>query len=170
MINYALPFANFRAETGRSWPTGTIALAGSAWSVRILLWNNYQRTVSVFQFLSLFLLTVIFLALFIKNINTLGSTKLSYFTNWSEWSVCDRHCTQNRVRRCREKKKCGTTILKVSSWIFHFIANIIIQYSIYIILYRKKELVNTIEKVDGEGASNINEEVIDKMINFTSFR
>lgn len=54
------------------------------------------------------------LALFIKNINTLGSTKLSYFTNWSEWSVCDRHCTQNRVRRCREKKKCGTTILKVS--------------------------------------------------------
>lgn len=40
------------------------------------------------------------------------STKLSYFTNWSEWSVCDRHCTQNRVRRCRVKKKCSTTILR----------------------------------------------------------
>nr|XP_012148872.1 PREDICTED: vitamin K-dependent protein C isoform X1 [Megachile rotundata]XP_012148873.1 PREDICTED: vitamin K-dependent protein C isoform X1 [Megachile rotundata] len=40
------------------------------------------------------------------------STKLSYYTNWSEWSVCDRHCTQNRVRRCRLKKKCGTTILR----------------------------------------------------------
>lgn len=42
------------------------------------------------------------------------------------------------------------------------------QYSIYIILCRKNEPVNTIEKVDGEGASNINEEVIDKnLINFT---
>nr|XP_034183762.1 urokinase-type plasminogen activator isoform X1 [Osmia lignaria] len=40
------------------------------------------------------------------------STKLSYYTNWSEWSVCDRHCTQNRVRRCRLKKKCGSTILR----------------------------------------------------------
>ncbi|CAK9816871.1 Serine protease 1 [Anthophora plagiata] len=40
------------------------------------------------------------------------STKLSYFTNWSEWSVCDRHCTQNRVRRCRVKKRCGNTILR----------------------------------------------------------
>ncbi|XP_076246579.1 vitamin K-dependent protein C [Calliopsis andreniformis] len=40
------------------------------------------------------------------------ATKSSYFTNWSEWSVCDRHCTQNRVRRCRVKKKCGTTILR----------------------------------------------------------
>lgn len=40
------------------------------------------------------------------------STKLSYFTNWSEWSVCDRHCTQNRVRRCRMKKKCGTRVLR----------------------------------------------------------
>ncbi|OAD61317.1 Coagulation factor X [Eufriesea mexicana] len=40
------------------------------------------------------------------------SMKLSYFTNWSEWSVCDRHCTKNRVRRCRVKKKCGTTVLK----------------------------------------------------------
>lgn len=38
------------------------------------------------------------------------STRSSFFTNWSEWSVCDRHCTQNRVRRCRLKKKCGTTI------------------------------------------------------------
>ncbi|XP_043525382.1 plasminogen isoform X1 [Frieseomelitta varia] len=40
------------------------------------------------------------------------ATKLSYFTNWSEWSVCDRHCTQNRVRRCRVKKKCSNTILR----------------------------------------------------------
>ncbi|XP_017876530.2 transmembrane protease serine 11A isoform X2 [Ceratina calcarata] len=40
------------------------------------------------------------------------SRKLMHFTNWSEWSVCDRHCTQNRVRRCRVKKKCGTTILR----------------------------------------------------------
>lgn len=47
------------------------------------------------------------------------------------------------------------------------IANIIYRYSIYIILCRKNEPVNTIEKVGGEGASNINEEVIDKMINFT---
>ncbi|XP_076636759.1 uncharacterized protein LOC143349409 [Colletes latitarsis] len=39
------------------------------------------------------------------------STKL-FFTNWSEWSVCDRHCTQNRVRRCRAKNKCGSTIHK----------------------------------------------------------
>ncbi|XP_076662265.1 uncharacterized protein LOC143365721 [Halictus rubicundus] len=38
------------------------------------------------------------------------STRSSFFTNWSEWSVCDRHCTQNRVRRCRLKKKCGSTI------------------------------------------------------------
>ncbi|XP_076281626.1 uncharacterized protein LOC143209612 isoform X2 [Lasioglossum baleicum] len=38
------------------------------------------------------------------------STRSDFFTNWSEWSVCDRHCTQNRVRRCRLKKKCGTTI------------------------------------------------------------
>lgn len=39
-------------------------------------------------------------------------TKSFYYTNWSEWSVCDRHCTQNRVRRCRVKKKCGTTVLR----------------------------------------------------------
>ncbi|KAM0728427.1 Serine protease 1 [Formica fusca] len=40
------------------------------------------------------------------------ATKLSHFTNWSEWSVCDRHCTQNRVRRCRTKKDCGSTVLR----------------------------------------------------------
>ncbi|KAF7410331.1 hypothetical protein HZH68_004712 [Vespula germanica] len=41
-----------------------------------------------------------------------GSSKLSYFTNWSEWSVCDRHCSQNRVRRCMTKSQCGTTVLR----------------------------------------------------------
>ncbi|XP_014609946.1 PREDICTED: coagulation factor VII isoform X1 [Polistes canadensis] len=40
------------------------------------------------------------------------SSKLSYFTNWSEWSVCDRHCSQNRVRRCMTKSQCGTTVLR----------------------------------------------------------
>lgn len=49
MINYTLLSANFRAETRHSWATGTMALAGSAWSVRILLWCSYQRTVSVSQ-------------------------------------------------------------------------------------------------------------------------
>lgn len=40
------------------------------------------------------------------------ATKLSHFTSWSEWSVCGRHCTQNRIRRCRSKKNCGTTVLR----------------------------------------------------------
>ncbi|XP_011140391.2 coagulation factor X isoform X1 [Harpegnathos saltator] len=40
------------------------------------------------------------------------ATKPSHFTGWSEWSVCDRHCTQNRVKRCRSKKDCGTTVLR----------------------------------------------------------
>lgn len=34
------------------------------------------------------------------------------FFEWSEWSVCDRRCRQNRVKRCRVKKKCGNNILK----------------------------------------------------------
>ncbi|XP_011308006.1 chymotrypsinogen B isoform X2 [Fopius arisanus] len=38
--------------------------------------------------------------------------KSSYFTQWSEWSVCDRHCSQNRVKICKIKKKCGTTIIR----------------------------------------------------------
>ncbi|XP_020279733.1 venom prothrombin activator vestarin-D2 isoform X2 [Pseudomyrmex gracilis] len=37
---------------------------------------------------------------------------LSHFTGWSEWSVCNRHCKQNRVRRCRSRKVCGNTILR----------------------------------------------------------
>ncbi|EFN72139.1 Coagulation factor X [Camponotus floridanus] len=40
------------------------------------------------------------------------ATKLSHFTSWSEWSVCDRYCTQNRVRRCRLKENCGSTVLR----------------------------------------------------------
>ncbi|XP_015605863.1 plasminogen isoform X2 [Cephus cinctus] len=33
------------------------------------------------------------------------------WTDWSEWSVCDRRCTQNRVRRCRSEK-CSTAVLR----------------------------------------------------------
>ncbi|KAI4472572.1 hypothetical protein M0802_008841 [Mischocyttarus mexicanus] len=40
------------------------------------------------------------------------SSKLSHFTNWSEWSVCDRHCSQNRVRICMTKSHCGNTVLR----------------------------------------------------------
>ncbi|KAJ8668829.1 hypothetical protein QAD02_000088 [Eretmocerus hayati] len=34
------------------------------------------------------------------------------FTDWSDWSVCDRYCYQNRIRRCRSEGKCGSTILR----------------------------------------------------------
>ncbi|XP_066586306.1 coagulation factor X isoform X2 [Prorops nasuta] len=41
-----------------------------------------------------------------------SSSRSLHFTNWSEWSVCDRHCMQNRVKRCRTKTVCGTTVLR----------------------------------------------------------
>ncbi|RLU22998.1 hypothetical protein DMN91_005276 [Ooceraea biroi] len=47
-----------------------------------------------------------------EHLSRTALTKLSHFTSWSEWSVCNRHCTQNRVRKCRWKKNCGTTVLK----------------------------------------------------------
>ncbi|XP_033210972.1 coagulation factor X isoform X3 [Belonocnema kinseyi] len=38
--------------------------------------------------------------------------KLLHFADWGEWSVCNRHCTQNRVRKCRPKQTCGTVMIR----------------------------------------------------------
>ncbi|XP_063977925.1 prostasin-like isoform X2 [Diachasmimorpha longicaudata] len=45
--------------------------------------------------------------------------KSPYFTGWSEWSVCDRHCFQNRVKICKISKKCGTTIIREEKSCYH---------------------------------------------------
>ncbi|XP_058802251.1 transmembrane protease serine 7-like [Phymastichus coffea] len=37
---------------------------------------------------------------------------VSEYTNWSDWSVCDRYCQQNRVKRCQLRERCGRTILR----------------------------------------------------------
>ncbi|XP_046421663.1 plasminogen-like isoform X1 [Neodiprion fabricii] len=51
--------------------------------------------------------------------NSKKSSKILHFSEWSEWSVCSNHCTQNRVRRCQAKKKCGTTVLREERSCFH---------------------------------------------------
>ncbi|XP_060077752.1 putative serine protease 42 [Ylistrum balloti] len=35
-----------------------------------------------------------------------------YYSKWSKWSNCNRHCEQSRVRRCKNRKYCGTSFLK----------------------------------------------------------
>ncbi|KAI4478802.1 hypothetical protein M0804_011548 [Polistes exclamans] len=92
------------------------------------------------------------------------SSKLSYFTNWSEWSVCDRHCSQNRVRRCMTKSQCGTTVLRVS---VNVIEVVIITIKIFIIFDRKNVLANTREKDEEKDVSNVNVEDDGNQINFT---
>lgn len=101
-----------------------------------------------------------------------GATKPSHFTDWSEWSVCDRHCTQNRVKRCRSRKDCGTTVLRVSTqndvhrgtangffWIRHLSWR------------RKSAAASTRERDDEDGASNANVGDIDRRTkSFTSFK
>ncbi|OXU30085.1 hypothetical protein TSAR_004174 [Trichomalopsis sarcophagae] len=40
------------------------------------------------------------------------SAALVGFTSWSDWSLCDRYCSQNRVKKCRAKKKCGNAVIR----------------------------------------------------------
>ncbi|XP_011500190.1 PREDICTED: coagulation factor IX [Ceratosolen solmsi marchali] len=47
---------------------------------------------------------------FLKNVQ--DTSEIVEFTSWSDWSVCDRYCFQNRVKKCRVRKKCGNTIMK----------------------------------------------------------
>ncbi|XP_023245938.1 plasma kallikrein [Copidosoma floridanum] len=46
--------------------------------------------------------------------STKSSSSLeTVFSEWSKWSVCDnKYCTQNRVRRCKAKNKCGNAVIR----------------------------------------------------------
>ncbi|XP_061196890.1 chymotrypsinogen A-like [Saccostrea echinata] len=35
-----------------------------------------------------------------------------YYTQWSDWTRCNRKCEQTRVRRCNQPENCGTSVLK----------------------------------------------------------
>lgn len=35
-----------------------------------------------------------------------------YYSKWSKWSNCNRHCEQSRVRRCKNRQYCGSSFLK----------------------------------------------------------
>ncbi|XP_014234130.1 coagulation factor VII [Trichogramma pretiosum] len=36
----------------------------------------------------------------------------SEFTDWSDWSVCDRNCMQNRIKKCRAPSQCANSLLR----------------------------------------------------------
>ncbi|CAB0034188.1 unnamed protein product [Trichogramma brassicae] len=38
----------------------------------------------------------------------------SEFTDWSDWSVCDRNCMQNRIKKCRAPSQCANSLLRVN--------------------------------------------------------
>ncbi|XP_067000257.2 uncharacterized protein [Anabrus simplex] len=44
--------------------------------------------------------------------STTSSTKILFYSSWSEWSECDHRCVQTRKRLCQRPSKCGNIVLK----------------------------------------------------------
>lgn len=85
------------------------------------------------------------------------TTRSLHYTDWSEWSVCNRHCSQNRVKRCRVESKCGNSVLRVSSFVslsYTLDCSIFEMHNRWTLFFiRRNEVVTTREKVGDEDAN-----------------
>ena len=44
--------------------------------------------------------------------NTTDDIFCNYYTQWTQWNKCNKHCMQSRKRKCKDRKVCGKARFK----------------------------------------------------------